>query len=291
MPICKKCDCIADCRDGSDEMECVSILINVTGRATGEIKSPTNNINYAGPLTCRRTLWTDDPGFYIKLLFTGFSMSGDCGDNYVYLANATFSDTDSPPCCKKTTAHVSCAFGGKNGAPPLSHTDKNFMIVNLVSKESNSSSFSAKWYNVNGFYPYGLIPKDDSDYPSEIKIDRSKSKTNEDDSIDPTYIAATVIFSIVAFVVLAIVGCKIGRHFFEPRCSVQHCCEWIAARRSQRSPRLSPREPSPEARPIRGNIPNEEPTQGRGQTRTVPVDAGGPSTLRTRYGSADDAVA
>ena len=287
VPICKKCDCIADCRDGSDENACGSILINVTGRATGEINSPNNKIDYTGPLKCRRTLWTDDAGFYIKLLFTNFSMSGDCSDNYVFLENATFSDTDTSPKCCKETKNIPCAFGGKTG-PPLLHTDKNFMIVNFVSKDSKSSSFSAKWYNVNGFYPYGLIPKDDSDYPDRIKFGSSSSQSTDDESTDPTYIAATVIFSIVAFVVLAVVACKIGQHFLGPRCSLGHCCAWIAARRSQRSPRLSPRrEPSPEARPIRGDIYNE-PTQ-RGAQRTVQVDARAPSTLRTRYGSAENA--
>lgn len=288
VPICKRCDCVADCVDGSDEMACGPILINVTGWATGEINSPKNEIHYTGFLNCSRTLWTDDAGFYIKLLFTNFSMSGDCGDNYVFMENATFSDTDSPPVCCKETKNIFCVFGKQTGPPPLSHTDKNFMIVNFVSKESNSSSFSAKWYNVNGFYPYGIIPKDDSDYPEKIKFERSSSGNVQDDSTDPTYIAATVIFSIVAFVVLAIVACKLGRRFLGPQCSLEYCCAWIAAKRSQRSPRLSPRrEPSPETSPIRGDI-QEAHSSGRAQ-RTVPVDARASSVSRTRYGSAENA--
>lgn len=288
VSICKRCDCVADCADGSDEMACGPILINVTGLATGKINSPKNKINYTGPLNCSRTLWTDDAGFYIKLQFTNFSMPGYCGDNYVFLENATFSDSDSSPECCKETKNIFCAFGKKTGPPPLSHTNKNFMIVNFVSKESNSSSFSATWYNVNGFYPYGLIPKDDSDYPDKIKFDRSSISNSEDDSTNPTYIAATVIFSIVAFVVIAIVACKLGRHFLGPRCSLEYCCAWIAAKRGQRSPRLSPRrEPSPETRPIRGDIQNA--SSSGGAQRTVPVDARAPSTLRTRYGSAENA--
>lgn len=287
VPICKKCDCVADCRDGSDEIACGPVLINVTGRATGMINSPDSKNNYTGPLKCRRTLWTDDPSFYIKLLFTKFSMSGDCNNNYVFLKNATFSNTDTSPACCKGTKNIPCAFGRKTGPPPLSHTDKNFMIVNFVSKDSKSSSFSAKWYSVNGLFPYGLLPEDDSDYPDKIKIDSSSSKNTEDESTDPTYIAATVIFSIVAFVVLAVVACRIGQHFLGPRCSLGHCCAWIAARRSQRSPRLSPRrEPSPETRPIRREL-YDEPTRG-GAQRTVPVNAAVPA-LRTRYGSAENA--
>lgn len=287
VPLCKRCDCIADCRDGSDEIGCGPLLINVTGQATGRINSPNNQINnYAGPLTCRRTLWTDEPGFYIKLLFKDFSMSGDCNNNYVFLENATFS-TDATPVCCKENKKVPCAFGEKTGPPPLLHTNKNFMIVNFVSKESNSSSFSAEWYNVNGLYPHGLIPKNDPDYPPKIKIDSSSSMKNVNESTDPTYIAATVIFSIIAFVVVAIVACKIGQHFLGPRCSLGYCCAWIAARRSQRSPRLSPRVPSPEARPIRGNIINE--ATRRGAQRTVPVDARATTAPRTRYGSAENA--
>lgn len=272
-------------------MDCGPILVNVTGLAVAEIKSPKNNINYTGNLTCRRTLWTDDPGFYIKLLFTEFSMSGNCADNYIFLENATFSGTESPPHCCKKVKDVSCAFGSESGRPPLSHTDKNFMIVNqYVSNDSKSSSFSAKWYNVNGDFPYGLIPKDDLDYPDKVIIGRSKGTNDEDNATDPTYIAATVIFSIIAFAVLAIMSCKIGRHFLGPRCSVGYCCEWIATRRRLQSPRLSPRrEPSPETRPIRGDIQNER-TQGRTQ-RNVPVDATGTSSLRTRYGSAGEGVA
>ena len=288
VPICKRCDCVADCVDASDEVACGPILINVTDLATGEISSPKNRINYTGPLSCSRTVWTDDVGFYIKLLFTNFSMPGDCGDNYVFLENATFSDADSSLVCCKETKNIFCAFGKQTGPPSLSHTDKNFMIVNFVSKESTSSSFSAKWYNVNGFYPYGVIPKDDSHYPEKIKFERSSNSDIEGDSTDPTYIAAAVILSIVAFVVVVIVACKLGRHFLGPQCSLEYCCAWIAVKRGQRSPRLSPRrEPSPEARPIRGNI--QAAHSSGGAQRTVPVDARAPSTSRTRYGSAENA--
>ncbi|PFX32383.1 uncharacterized protein LOC111320993 [Stylophora pistillata] len=291
VSICKKCDCNLDCPDGSDEFNCGPILVNFTGRAVGEITSPKSDVkNYTGHLTCRRTLWTDDPGFYIKLLFTDFAMSGHCEDNYIYLENATFSGTDSSPnCCKKNT-NVSCAFGNGTGAPSLAHTNRNFMIVNYVSKDSNSPSFSAKWFNVNGNFPRGLIPKEDSHWGERITIPRSKPKNVKDDATDPTYIAAVVIFSLIVFAVLAIVSCKVGRHLLGPRCSVGYCCSWIAARRHLQSPRLSPRrEGSPETRPTEGNIQNER-TRLRTQ-RNVPVDAGGSLSLRTRYGSGGEGVA
>jgi len=269
-------------------MACGPILINVTGLATSEINVPKDRIHYTGPLNCSRILWTDDAGFYIKLLFTNFIIPGDCGDNFIFIENATFSDADSSLTCCKETKNLFCAFGNQTGPPPLSHTDKNFMIVNFASKESKSSSFSAKWYNVNGFYPYGAIPKDDSGYAGRIKFEKSSGGNIKGDSTDPTYVAAAVIFSIVAFAVLAIVACKLGRHFLGPQCSLEYCCAWIAAKRSQRSPRLSPRrEPSPEARPIRADI--QEAHSRGGPRTTVPVDARAPSTLRTRYGSAEDA--
>lgn len=291
LPICKKCDCIVDCSDGSDEANCGPILVNLTGRAVGEITLPKTNVkNYTGSLTCRRTLWTDDPDFYIKLLFTDFVMYGNCKDNYVYLENATLSGTDpSHGCCKKST-NVSCAFGNGTGAPPLAHTDKNFMIVNYVSMDSKSSTFSAKWFNVNGNFPYSLIPEEDSDWVDKLKILGPKPKNIEDDITDATYIAAVVIFSIIAFAVLAILSCKVGRHFLGPRCSVAYCCSWIAARRRLQSPRLSPRrEGSRETRPTKGSVQNERTRIG--PLRNVPVDARGSSSLRTRYGSAGEGVA
>lgn len=291
LPICKKCDCIVDCPDGSDEANCGPILVNLTGRAVGEITSPKTNVkNYTGSLTCKRTLWTDDPDFYIKLLFTDFVMYGNCKDNYVYLENATLSGTDpSHGCCKKST-NVSCAFGNGTGAPPLAYTDKNFMIVNYVSMDSKSSTFSAKWFNVNGNFPYSLIPEEDSDWVDKLKILGPKPKNIEDDTTDATYIAAVVIFSIIAFAVLAILSCKVGRHFLGPRCSVAYCCSWIAARRRLQSPRLSPRrEGSTETRPTKGSVQNERTRIG--PLRNVPVDARGSSSLRTRYGSAGEGVA
>lgn len=44
------------------------------------------------------------------------------------------------------------------------------MIVNFVFKELNFFSFLVKWYNVNGFYFYGVILKDDLDYFEKIKF-------------------------------------------------------------------------------------------------------------------------
>ena len=256
----------------------------MTGRATGEIKYPKNtNTGYIGPVNCSRTLWTDDPGFYIKLLFTKFSFPGDCDDNYLFLNNATFSgDKTSPDCCKKSEK-VACGFGAKSGAPPLSHTAKNFMVITVVSTESNSSQFTAKWFNVNGLFPYGVVPKGDVPYPEHIKIDKKTSKKIDNATTDSTYVAAVVILSIFAFIVLAILACKVGQHFIGPQCSVGYCCAWIAAKRRQRS---IPRAPSPETTPIRRDIQNDEDAQGRSQRTVLAND--GRTTLRTRYGSAEE---
>lgn len=284
VDICKRCDCVTDCRDGSDEMDCGPILINVTGRATGKVKYPAENVDtrYTGSIRCSRTLWTEDPGFYVKLQFTKFSLPGDCDDNYVFLENATFSDSEATPDCCKKNEEVSCGFGAKSGSPPLSHSTKNFVTVTLVSKESKTSKFTAKWFNVNGFFPYGVVPKDDAPYSDNFKIDTTHSEQVQDEAADSSYVAAVVLFSIFLFVVLAVVACKVGQHFIGPQCSVGYCCAWIAAKIRQRS---EPRAPSPEARPIRREIYDEH-TQGRTQ-RTVPINDG-PSTLRTRYGSAEN---
>ena len=283
MDICKRCDCIADCGDGSDEVGCGSILINVTGRATGEMGYPENPNTplYTGPMRCSRALWTEESDFYIKLLFTNFSLPEDCENNYVFLENATFSDDAFPSCCKKNEK-VSCGFGAKSGAPPLSHSATNFMIITLVSKRSDSAAFTTKWFNVNGLFPFGALPKDDEPYPDSIKGEKTQSKKIENEATDSTYVAAVVIFSIVAFVVVAILTCKVGQHFVGPQGSVGNCCAWIAAKRNQRSPS---RATSPEAAPIRREI--FEFTQGRTGRITVQANDD-PSTFRTRYGSADN---
>lgn len=158
-------------------------------------------------------------------------MFGDCGDNYVFLENAIFSDSDSSFECCKEIKNIFCAFGKKIGFLFLSYINKNFMIVNFVFKELNLLSFLVTWYNVNGFYFYGFILKDDLDYFDKIKFDRLSISNSEDDLIDSIYIVVTVIFSIVVFVVIVIVACKFGRYFFGFRCSLEYCCVWIAVKR------------------------------------------------------------
>ena len=255
----------------------------MTGRATGEMKYPENiNTSYTGPVRCSRTLWTDDPGFYIKLLFKEFSFPGDCDDNYLFLNNATFSsDETSPDCCKKSE-NVACGFGAKSGAPPLSHTDKNFIIITVVSKESNSSHFTAEWFNVNGLFPYGVVPKGDSPYSENIIVNKQESKKLENAGTDSTYVAAVVILSIFAFILLAILTYKLGQHFIGPQCSVGYCCAWIAAKRRQRT---IPPASSQETTPIRRDI-NDDNARGRCQRTVLAND--GRTTLRTRYGSAEE---
>lgn len=271
VDICKRCDCVADCADGSDEMDCGPILINVTDHATGEVKYPkhANSSTYNGAMRCGRTLWTEERGFYIKLLFTNFSLREDCKESYVFLENATFNEEGASSHCCKKSENVSCGFGAKSGPPPLSHTDKNFLIVTLVSKHTNSSAFTAKWYNVNERFPYGVVPKDDVPYPDSLKIKKTPNKKSEDKATDSAFVVAVVISSIFAFVFFIIFACKAGQRFIGPQCSVGYCCAWIAAKRNRRSSHAT----SPEATPIR------ESSQRRDQPHN------GSTARRTRYGS------
>lgn len=280
VDICKRCNCVADCQDGSDETDCGSILINVTGRATGEVKYPesTNTPHNKRVERCSQTLWTDDSGFYIKLLFTKFSFRGDCEESYLYLENATFSGSESPDCCKKN--EELCGFGPKSGAPPLSHSAKNFMTITVINgSNSYSSEFTSQWFNVNGFFPHGVVPKDDPSYSHYIKIKKQRSKKIETKASDSTYVASVVILSILAFIVVSIVACKVGQRFIGPTCSLGYCRAWIAVKRRQRS---ASRATSPETIPIRGDAYSGNPrvrSQGTVQANINP---------RVRYGSTED---
>lgn len=274
---------MADCQDGSDESDCGSILINVTGRATGEVKYPegTNTPYHKRVAQCSQTLWTDDSGFYIKLVFTKFSFHGDCEESYLYLENATFSGSESPDCCKRNEK-VACGFGAKSGAPPLSHSAKNFLtITDIDGSNSDSSEFTSEWFNVNGLFPHGVVPKDDPSYSDYIKIKKQRSKKIETKASDSTYVASVVILSILAFIIASIVACKVGQRFIGPTCSLGYCRAWIAAKRRQRS---ASRATSPETIPIRRNPYDEHPREKAQETVQANINP------RVRYGSTEEIV-
>lgn len=275
VDICKRCNCITDCRDGSDEEDCGPVLINVTEMATGDLRYPVHKSR--SPRNCSWTLWTDEPGFYIKLLFTKFAFPEGCDKNFLFFENTTFDTT--PVCCKKNEG-ISCGFGAKSGLPSLSHTAKNFMVIFLSTQRTNATEFRAKWYNVNGLFPSGVLPKGDDPYPFSFKIPRKKAKKVEEEK-DTAHVAAVVIFCVFGFVVLVILACKVGRRFIGPRCSLGYCCAWVKTRRNRRSSRVS----SPEQLPIRSEI-NDDPTQPR--IRRTDQANDDPTTFRTRYGSAEN---
>lgn len=228
---------------------------------------------------CSQTLWTDDSGFYIKLVFTKFSFHGDCEESYLYLENATFSGSESPDCCKRNEK-VACGFGAKSGAPPLSHSAKNFLtITDIDGLNSDSSEFTSEWFNVNGLFPHGVVPKDDPSYSDYIKIKKQRSKKIETKASDSTYVASVVILSILAFIIASIVACKVGQRFIGPTCSLGYCRAWIAAKRRQRS---ASRATSPETIPIRRN-PYDEHPRGKAQ-ETVQANI----NPRVRYGSTEE---
>ena len=255
-------------------MSCGTTLINVTGQATGFIKypqpSPHKSLKYAGVMECKRTLWTDDPGFYIKLWFTDFSLPPDCQHNHISLENVTFTDPERAPVCCEQTADLPCRFG-EHSSPPLSSTLQNWMTISLVTGKSSSSKFSATWYNVNAFFPKGVLPKDDPTYSYRFWINTTSSRVSATGGHSEAYIAAVVIFSLVVFTILLLVGCKIGQHFCGARCSVAYCFARIAARRAQRTRALSIESQG---------RPNQAESSTRVANNVDPV-----SRVRTRYGS------
>lgn len=59
-----------------DEVSCGPTVLDVTGKATGILTSTTINRQQASKtVDCTWKLVTEDPGFYIKLLFVNFSLS------------------------------------------------------------------------------------------------------------------------------------------------------------------------------------------------------------------------
>ena len=251
------CDCVADCPDASDEMSCGTTLINVTGQATGFIKypqpSPHKSLKYAGVMECKRTLWTDDPGFYIKLWFTDFSMPPDCKHNHISLENVTFTDPERAPVCCEQTENVRCGIGGHSARTALSRSITNWMTVVLVTENSNSSIYAAKWFNINGYYPNGVIPRKDPSYPTAFKIINTTPKSAYDASHGVKFTLAVVLFALIVFVVGSISACTLSKRWIGPSCSIAYCWTRISLPRRVRRPELDDSlEGSPLLSPLAG---------------------------------------
>ena len=272
---CKICDCVADCPDSSDEVSCAPTVVDVTGKATGLLSSPTNRQGNISTVFCNSwKLQTNDRGFYIKLLFIHFSLSPNCMQNYVSLENAKFTDpTRTAECCKNVDGGV-CRFGGTT-SPPLSRTLTNWMTVKFFS-ETRKSSFIAVWYNVNSVYPNGAIPKQDLTYAPMIELPTRKKKSLLSAATEP--ILAFILFALLVFAIGSFIACKLGKHFLGPSCSFSHFIACVLRRPippQARSPSLSSEQRGLTART------DDISLSGEGSVRVIP------GTLQATYLGAD----
>lgn len=222
--------------------------IDVTGQATGTLASATIEQHPSdAPVYYTWRLVTRDPGFYIKLLFVKFSLSPDCGQNFIALENVNFTDLGrTKKCCNDHADKGVCKFAGKT-SPPLSRSVSHSMTVKFYSNNTDKSHFKAIWYNVNGLFPNGLIPKQDPKYGSQIKVVQ-KLKTKRAPADSPSILALT-IFALIVFAIGAFVACKLGQRYLGPSCSFGHFWVWASSR-------WTPGAPSTPSR--RQEVPQEE---------------------------------
>ncbi|KAL9982426.1 hypothetical protein ACROYT_G004465 [Oculina patagonica] len=237
----------------SDQGPCGPTLIDVTGRATGILTSSAIQTPPNVKVDCTWKLVTKDPGFYIKLLFVDFSLSPDCANNYISLENVNFIHQepdrlkailedfntifDDPPdkkldCCSGFNDSV-CRFGEQK-SPPLSRSVSQSMTIKFHSKTPSKSRFKAIWYNVNGLFPNGLIPKQDATYAPKI-VFNSAQKTTEAPTDTPSVLALT-IFGLIVFAIGAFIACKLGKHYLGPSFSFGHFRAWVSSRCTSRAP-------------------------------------------------------
>ena len=230
-----------------DEVSCGPTVLDVTGRATGILTSSTINQHLPNAVVdCTWNFFTEDPGFYIKLLFVNFSLSPNCTNNFVSLEDVSFTDfSRTKKCCNGKNEHV-CRFGGET-SPPLSRSISNSMTVKFYSHDLAKSFFKAKWYNVNGLYPNGLVPKRDPTYSPRIVFPTPSKTTHASDT--PSVLALTV-FALILFAVGVVIACKFGKRYLGPSFSLGHCWALVSRRwtfRAPSTPRRSQEGP-PEAR-------------------------------------------
>ena len=218
----------------SDWDPCGPTLIDVTGKASGVLTSTMIHQEPSNPsVNCTWKLVTEDPGFYIKLLFINVTMPTNCIRDYVSLENVTFTDSKQAQCCNKGQGDHICRFSGKN-VPPLSRSVSNFTIVNFYSESPANSYFKAIWYNVNGFFPNGLIPAQDSNDIPLIVFATLKPMTVAPQYIPP--VLALVLFTIIVFAVGFFLACKVGKRYLGPSCSFAYFCAWVSSLRTPQAP-------------------------------------------------------
>lgn len=151
IDLSSKCNCVPDCDDRSDEGGCDTILIDVTGKSQGILKSPGFPAGYPGRLSCTYKIITHDVKHRIKLQFTDFHLRPargifqECAD-YVDLSNEYYAGNAMYTC--EYSAH--CVFCGST-KPSTSFSDDNYITMKFRSGNAASSvaykGFSATWYN------------------------------------------------------------------------------------------------------------------------------------------------
>ena len=217
----------------NNEVSCGPTVLDVTGRATGILTSTIINRHAPNQIVdCTWNLVTEDPGFYIKLLFVEFSLSPNCTNNFISLENVNFTDFDrKKKCCNSQSKDV-CRFSGES-SPPLSRSLSRSMVVKFYSKDLSKSFFKAIWYNVNRFYPNGLVPQRDPTYAPRIVLSTPSETTIAPDT--PSILAFTV-FALILFAVGVFIACKFGKRYLGLSCSLRDCWSLVMCRWTSRAP-------------------------------------------------------
>ena len=214
-------------------VSCGPTVLNVTGRATGILTSTIINRHPPGQIVdCTWNLFTEDPDFYIKLLFVNFSLSPNCTNNFISLENVTFTDFGRTKKCCNSPSKDLCRFSGES-SPPLSRSVSHSMAIKFYSKDLSKSFFKAIWYNVNGLYPNGLVPQQDPTYAPRIVLSTPPQITIAPDT--PSILAFTV-FALILFGVGVFIACKIGKRYLGLSCSLWDFWSLVTCRWKSRAP-------------------------------------------------------
>lgn len=222
----------------TDEVSCGPT--DVSGKATGILTSTTiNRQQPSNTVDCTWKLFTNDPGFYIKLLFVNFSLSPNCENNFISLENVHFTDFGrTKKCCNSQSKDV-CRFSG-DSSPPLSRSVLHSMTIKFHSKDLSKSFFKAIWYNVNGLYPNGLVPQRDSTYAPRMVLPTPSQTTIAPDT--PSILAFTV-FALILFAVGVFIACKFAKRYLGLSCSLGDFWELVTCRWTSRPPSIPRRTP------------------------------------------------
>lgn len=239
-------DIVGFCKK-TEEVSCGPTELDVTGKATGILTSTMIKTHpHNKTVDCSWNLVTNDPGFYIKLLFVNFSLSLNCTNNFVSLENVMITDfVRTKKCCNSQDEDV-CKFADES-SPPLSRSVSHSMVVKLYSKDLSKSFFKAIWYNVNGLYPNGLVPKPDPTLAPKIVLPKPRRTTIVPDA---SSILAFTIFGLILFAVGVFIALKLNKRYLGVSCSHRDCWALVTGRwasRASSTPRRS-REGTSETR-------------------------------------------